>query len=176
MNKLMEIKAKIDKYFEEHPNVKKGLKIAGSLALTGASLYAGYKLGAIAKEHRSNDIYVPSEPAAPAVTMKPEVDPKLLCVEDPSEFPQIPTRTDIPTVDNNEVFDMIFRNPKTGEVVGIEEGCYGQYVNDMMGSFEDTDLGVLKGYIPKISTVEDLNSIKDYVDDALKNTLENKGE
>ena len=25
---IMEIKAKIDKYFEEHPNVKKGLKIA----------------------------------------------------------------------------------------------------------------------------------------------------
>ena len=154
MNKLMEIKAKIDKYFEEHPNVKKGLKIAGSLALTGASLYAGYKLGEIAKEHRSNDIYVPSEPAAP-------------------ETPALPKPTswglDIPKVPNDETFDMIFRNSKTGEIVGVGDCCLGSYVNDTLPTFEDSGFPIVKGIIPvkDISTKEELDAFNERLNECL---------
>lgn len=157
---IMEIKAKIDKYFEEHPNVKKGLKIAGSLALTGASLYAGYKLGAIAKEHRSNDIYVPSEPAAPEIPTKPET-------------PALPKPTswglDIPTVPNDETFDMIFRNSKTGEIVGVGDCCLGSYVNDTLPMFEDSNFPIVKGIIPvkDISTKEELDAFNERLNECL---------
>lgn len=129
MNKFTEYKNKVTTYLDEHPGVKKGLKIGLALLGTGVSAYAGYKIGT--SSSKKNEV-----PLIPDTPMN----------NDPIPLPGevfTSNRKDIPLVEDKHSFDMTFTDLTTGDKYTAKDSCLGYYVNDMLGSFEDTPIQIV---------------------------------
>lgn len=126
MNKLTEIKEKVNGYFDEHPYVKKGLKVGLMLLGVGVSAYTGYKIGEA--NHKTS---------VPEVSALPK-DPLPLAGDIWTS-----DRHDIPLVEDKHSFDMTFTDLTTGDKYTAKDSCLGYYVNDMLGSFEDTPIQIV---------------------------------
>lgn len=136
MNKFTEYKNKITTYLDEHPGVKKGIKISLALLGAGVSAYAGYKIGT-----GNNSKSVPETPVIPTdptVSTFPVTDPVPLAGD---IF--IANRDDIPLVEDKHTFDMTFTDLTTGDKYTAKDSCLGYYVNDVLGSFEDTPIKIV---------------------------------
>lgn len=110
-----EFKERTDKYFEEHPKIKKGLIITAKVGAVAGVGFLGYK---VIKNHievnklqkQINDKAVQDL----CDTLKETtVDPGRLAIDDHS-------------------FDMIFVDRENGTKFIAEDSCLGSYVNDMM--------------------------------------------
>lgn len=133
LNKLRE---KVNNYFDEHPNVKKGLKIGAGVIVAAGAGYGCYKLGMKTEAKRISDqnFKEKGEKILQAINET---------VSDEPEKPVFPLRKDIPLVEDKHLFDMAFRDVTTGTKYTAKESCYGYYVNDMLQSFSDTPIEIV---------------------------------
>lgn len=133
MNKFTELKNKVTTYLDEHPGIKKGLKIGFALLGVGVTAYAGYKIGEV-----SNKVSVPEVPKDPDTMFRPITDPLPLAGDIWTS-----DRHDIPLVEDKHSFDMTFTDLTTGDKYIAKDSCLGYYVNDVLGSFEDTPIQIV---------------------------------
>lgn len=133
---------KTKKYFEEHPEVKKGLIIASKVAGAMAFGFAAYKVGKSvgSKKTASLPEIQESKPYVPEIetltnTLVNEPLPKYgMSIRD--------LRDDIPIVPDKHSYDMSFKDLTTGDVYTAKDSCLGYYVNDVLGSFADTQIEI----------------------------------
>ena len=130
------LKEKVNNYFDEHPNVKKGLKIGAGVIVAAGAGYGCYKLGVKTEAKRISDqnFKEKGEKILQAINET---------VSDEPEKPVFPLRKDIPLVEDKHTFDMMFRDVTTGTKYTAKESCYGYYVNDMLQSFSDTPIEIV---------------------------------
>ena len=111
MNKFTEYKNKITTYLDEHPGVKKGLKIGFALLGAGTTTYVGYKIGTAS--HKAEIPNVANTPDAPM-----NQDTMFRQITDPVPLAGdifTANRDDIPLVEDKHTFDMTFTDLITGD-------------------------------------------------------------
>lgn len=136
MNRITELKNKVTTYLDEHPGIKKGLKIGFALLGAGVTAYAGYKIGT--SSSKKNEV-----PLIPDTPMNNDPIP---LNNDPIPLPGevfTSNRKDIPLVEDKHSFDMTFTDLTTGDKYIAKDSCLGYYVNDVLGSFEDTPIQIV---------------------------------
>ena len=110
-----EFKERTDKYFEEHPNVKKGLIITAKVGAVAGVGFLGYKVVKNRIEINKLQKQINDKAVQDLCDALKEttVNPGQLAIDDHS-------------------FDMIFVDRENGTKFIAEDSCLGSYVNDMM--------------------------------------------
>lgn len=148
-----EFKERTNKYFEEHPQVKKGLVITGKVCAVAGVGFLGYK---VVKNHiKANEL------------QKQINDMRAQNLVD--ALKETTVNSDQLAIDDHS-FDMIFVDRENGTKFIAEDSCLGSYVNDIMDVMMDTDRISFK--------VEEAvnDAVGEVVSDAVQEVIENAGE
>lgn len=144
-----EFKERTDKYFEEHPKVKKGLIITAKVGAVAGVGFLGYKVVKNRIEINKLQKQINDKAVQDLCDALKEttVNPGQLAIDDHS-------------------FDMIFVDRENGTKFIAEDSCLGSYVNDMM----DMD-----GMSFKVEEAVN-DAVGEVVSDAVQEVIENAGE
>jgi uncharacterized protein YgfB (UPF0149 family) len=117
-------KEKLNSYFEEHPTVKKGLKVVGGLLLIGGGAYGGYKVGRKLERVEWNNL---TKTLVANGQLIPKMEPLPEKVHEAVE-----TVKDKILAPDDHTFDVTFTDTEDGRRFIAKDYCLGSYVNDCL--------------------------------------------
>lgn len=151
MNRITELKNKVTTYLDEHPYVKKGLKIGFTLLGAGVTAYAGYKIGT--SSSKKNEVpLIPDVSDVPALpNLNPDEETIFMNTLDNMQYAMehgIKNATILPDsiickdpintvnlkgcVVDDHTFDMTFTDVETGQKIIFPKLAAGTYVKDWL--------------------------------------------
>ena len=129
-------KEKVNNYFEEHPKVKKGLKVAGGITIVAGAAFGGYKIGRRLERIEFNKLFralAANGQLIPKAEKLPDEVPEGISIKNLSDGPIKIAVTKSPILAHNDhSFDVTFTDLTDGTKFISKDYCYGSYVNDCL--------------------------------------------